>query len=138
MPAAGANVNLAPLCQRARLLLPKPLSSLPPSPSHLFPAHAAPLLAPRHCCRIVPAGPYKGGLRFRGGPDGVNLSIVKFLGFEQVIPGLLRVGGGRVAAVGYSGGGGGGHDNLARAAACALPPPATARLRLPPAPASGV
>lgn len=26
-------------------------------------------------------GPYKGGLRFR---EGVNLSVVKFLGFEQV------------------------------------------------------
>jgi len=27
------------------------------------------------------AGPYKGGLRFR---EGVNLSVIKFLGFEQV------------------------------------------------------
>jgi hypothetical protein len=31
-------------------------------------------------------GPFKGGLRFR---DGVNLSILKFLGFEQVFKNAL-------------------------------------------------
>ena len=31
-------------------------------------------------------GPYKGGLRFR---DNVNLSIIKFLGFEQVFKNAL-------------------------------------------------